>query len=479
MGDIAEQDQHQYVITIKDVKGMQEKIKEIPKLLNLTAGKESCCIFRVPQTLVDINNKAYHPQILSIGPYHHGEPHLNMIEEHKWKYLGELLDRTPPHVNGLNLYEYIDLIAPLETRIRHCYSEFIDLSSFDLIKMMVLDGLFINELISKNKGVAHSDPDDPIFRRAWILAFLKRDLLRLENQIPFFVLQTLFDNTRVTRSGDDDQTLAKLILGFFDNMVLERPDEVLERFVNHEGKHLLDFFRLSFIPPPSQPVIASNGFREVLERFANHKGKNDIPNSKRKGKNDHPSLQLIPSLKKLKAAGIKFKAKKGDTFSFLEIRFRYGVLEIPHICIDDSITCFFLNSVAFEQGYNNYCSMDMTAYTSFMGCLIKNPSDAGFLGDQEIIENYSGTDEELANFFNDLRKDVVFDIDDNYLSKVFEDVNEYQRNGWHVHWAGFKNTYFNTPWSIISALAALTLLLLTMIQAFFAVYPYAGGKSAG
>lgn len=460
MEEKAETDHHHHVITIEEVEEMEEKIKELPKLLNRTAGKKSCCIFRVPQSLVEINGKAYHPLILSIGPYHYGKPHLNMIEEHKWKFLGELLSRTPP--DGLKLDGYLKVIAPLETRIRDCYSEFIDFNSFDLIKMMVLDGLFIIELISRVGKVAPSDRDDPIFNMAWIFPFLLRDLLRLENQIPFFVLQTLFENTRVTRTCGDDQTLAKLILGFF-SYIVERPDEVLERFANLEGKHLLDFFRLSFIPPdpPQQKP----------------RKKANCSFGRRRGENDIPLLQLIPSAKKLDKAGIRFQAKKCDTF--LEIKFHNGVLEIPQIAIDDFTTWFLLNSVAFEQCYS-HCSKHVTAYATFMGCLISNPGDAGFLGDHKIVENYFGTERELAHFFNDLGKDVSFDIEDNnYLSMVFEDVNEYHRNGWHVQWAGFKYTYFKTPWSFISALAALILLLLNMILAFFAVYPYARGKHPG
>ncbi|OMP10803.1 hypothetical protein COLO4_04255 [Corchorus olitorius] len=107
-----------------------------------------------------------------------------------------------------------------------------------------------------------------------------------------------------------------------------------------------------------------------------------------------------------------------------------------------------------------------------MGCLINTPSDAGFLCDHKIIENYFGTDEEIAGFFNNVGKDVAFDIEKSYLAKVFEDVNEYYRNDWHVRWAEFKHVYFDTPWSFISALAAVMLLIFTMIQAFFATYAY-------
>lgn len=107
-----------------------------------------------------------------------------------------------------------------------------------------------------------------------------------------------------------------------------------------------------------------------------------------------------------------------------------------------------------------------------MGCLINAPSDAGFLCEYKIVENYFGADEEIASFFNNVGKDVTFDIQRSYLSKVFEDVNEHYSNNWHVRWAEFKHAYFDTPWSFISALAAFVLLVLTMIQAFFAFYGY-------
>ncbi|KAM2072100.1 hypothetical protein ACFX1T_040451 [Malus domestica] len=75
-------------------------------------------------------------------------------------------------------------------------------------------------------------------------------------------------------------------------------------------------------------------------------------------------------------------------------------------------------------------------------------------------------------FFKNLRKDVPSDIDSIYLNKLFNEVNEYQRNILHVQWADFRFKYFESPWSFLSALAALILLILTTIQAFFAVHGY-------
>ncbi|XP_015582714.2 UPF0481 protein At3g47200 isoform X1 [Ricinus communis] len=392
---------------------LEDKISKMPKLLNKTAGKSSCCIFRVPKSLAQINEKAYQPHIVSIGPYHHGNDQFQMIEEHKWRFLGAVLTRTK--AKDISLDDFFKAIAPKEEEIRECYSENIGYSSHQLIEMMILDGCFIIELLC-------------------IVA-------RLENQIPFFVLESLFGLVSVTLD-DSSRSLTELALEFFDYAV-ERPAEFLDRFKDKKGKHLLDLFRSTFIPPPQ--------------------GK---PNEDAYS----PFLQLIQSAKKLRLSGIKFKPKRTD--SFLDISFSHGVLRIPPLTVDDFTSSFLLNCVAFEQCYK-HCSKHITSYVTFMGCLINTPADAGYLSDHRIIENYFGTDDEVAKFFNDVGKDITFDIQRSYLSKLFKDVNKYYRNNFHIKWAGFKHTYFDSPWSFMSAMAALILLLLTIIQAFFAVYPYA------
>ncbi|KAH7561192.1 hypothetical protein JRO89_XS10G0188700 [Xanthoceras sorbifolium] len=416
---------------------VQQKMDTSPKMLSRSAGEESCCIFRVPQSLVEINEKAYQPHIVSMGPYHHGKQHLEMIQEHKWRYLGSLLARTRSH--GVSFKDLFVAIEPLEKSIRECYSETITFDSRQLIEMMVLDGCFVIELFCMVGSLVPRDVDDPIFSMAWIFPFLTRDLLRLENQIPYFVLETLFELTILSSRRQTPTTLAKLALHFFNYMV-QRDAKTLEQYYSLKGKHLLGLFRESFIPPSQETTRESS-----------------------------PLLQLIPSAKKLHLAGIEFKPRR--TNSFLDIKFGNGVLEIPPLTIDDFTSSVFLNIVAFEQCYR-HCTKHVTTYATLMGCLINTPGDAGFLSDHKIIENYFGTDEEVARFFNNVGKDVAFDIHRNYLSELFQNVNEHYRNNWHVRWASFKHTYFDTPWSFMSALAALILLLLTMIQSLFAVYAY-------
>ncbi|PQM35141.1 UPF0481 protein [Prunus yedoensis var. nudiflora] len=406
-------------------------------LLRPTAGNESCCIFKVRQCLAEINKKTYQPHIVSSGPYHCGDQHLEMIQQHKWRIVGELLARTPP--NGPTLDYYRQVVAAKEADIRGCYSETLSLSSDDLVEMMVLDGLFTIELFCRLGGLSlgHEYEYDPLFKLKFIFANIIRDLFRFENQIPFFVLQDLFDESKASRE-DSDKSLAELALTFF-NHALERAGQVLDQDFSAAGeaKHLLHLLRWSFIPnhsPQEEPV---------------------------------PPIECIQSAKKLRLAGIKFKTR--EAVSFLDVRFCNGVLEIPHIVIDDLLTHLLMNFVAFEQCYS-YCSKHVTTYAAFMSCLIRTPADVSFLCDKNVIENYLGTDEEVVHFFQNLGKGVPLDVGEGYLWKLFKEVNEYHRNMWHVRWASFRSKYFNTPWSFLSALAAVMLLLLTAVQTFFTVY---------
>lgn len=419
------------------LEAMHKKISEPPRLLSSSAGKQSCCIFRAPKSFVDINGKSYQPHIVSIGPYHHGEPHLQMIEEHKWRYLGSLLDRMKT-TTGLVLEDFLKAVESLELKARECYSETIQFNTDEFVELLVLDGLFIIELFRKVAKLVKFEPDDPIITMTWILPFFYRDFLKLENQIPYFVLEHLFDLSKLP-GEESGATLTTLALEFF-NYALLREDEDIAKHKHLKGRHLLDLVRSSLIPSDQAEPVKGN---------------------------TNTQTQVIHSISKLRRAGIKLNPAKEE--SFLVIRFRHGVIEMPTITIDDFMTYFLLNCVAYEQCHSG-CSKHITSYATMLDYLVNTSRDVEYLCDRNIIENNLGTDVEVAHFINNLGKDVAFDIELCYLSKLFNDVHHYYCNSWHVQWASFKYTYFDTPWSFISALAALILLLLTIAQTVFTIY---------
>ncbi|KDP42690.1 hypothetical protein JCGZ_23630 [Jatropha curcas] len=233
-------------------------------------------------------------------------------------------------------------------------------------------------------------------------------------------------------------SLSTLALNFF-NYFLQRPDGSITRHANLKGRHILDLVRSSYIDFERSQVENNNQTR----------------------------THIIQCVSKLRRAGILLTPGKAD--SFLVVKFNHGVIEMPTITIDDAMSSFLFNCVAYEQCHNG-SSKHFTTYATFLDCLVNTNKDVGYLCDHNIIENYFGTDAEVARFINNLGKEVAFDIDLCYLAKLFNDVHLYYMNSWHVQWAGFKYTYFDTPWSFISALAALILLVLTVTQTFYTIY---------
>ncbi|KAL6220591.1 hypothetical protein ACLB2K_008347 [Fragaria x ananassa] len=408
-------------------------------LLHPLAGNESCCIFRVPRCLAEIHPKTYQRHIVSIDPYHYGNHDLQMMQEHKQRYLRDLLARTQS--TGPKLDDYLQAVGSREQDVRDCYSENIKFGSSDLVAIMVLDGLFIIELFCREFGLVSSPPshgDDPIFNLAWVKPNLIRDLLRLENQIPFFVLRILFEKFKASR---------------LDIELQEAETHCFLAPINPTCKNT------------SIKGIKSNAWEAVKKLLAGLKPK--AVKASEETPLEGESVQLIKSARKLFKSGIKFKTVAAT--SFLDIRFRKGVLKIPNILIDDLLADLFLNFVAFEQYHYWHCSSrHITSYAAFMSFLIRTPEDATFLRDRDIIDNYLGTDGEVCTFFRSLGKDVTFYTGESHLCKLFKDVNKYQRNVCHVTWGEFKfkYKYFDTPWSFLSALAAVIVLLLTILQTF-------------
>ncbi|XP_030451159.1 UPF0481 protein At3g47200-like isoform X1 [Syzygium oleosum] len=422
---------------------MEMRFKQWPTLLKPSASKRSCCIFRAPQSLLQINEKAYEPQIVSIGPYHHGQQRLNMVEQHKPRFFSTLLERTKN--SGVGLDDYFNAIALRENDIRDCYSELLHCESSALVEMMVLDACFIVEVFRICGGVFEPDLDDPFFATPWMYIILIRDLLRIENQIPFFVLQEVFNLSNGNTENEANQrSLSELALLFF-NIAAQRPEGQLEKFYTvSKAKHLLDLFRLSLV-----------GHWDV------EKGVNA---------NDD-CLELIPSARQLLRSGIKCKLRKGDNLNLLDINFNRGELQIPRLTLDDFMSFFLPNCIAFEQCYC-YSSRHMTSYIIFMKCLVGTEADAELLSENQLLVNYLGSNAEVATFFNDLGKDIAFSIKISYLAELFRQVNRYHRSPCRMTWTGFKNKYFGSPWSFMSAIAAILLLGLTVLQAFYAVYGY-------
>jgi len=130
-----QQESGQWLINIK---------KDFANLTSLSTGWSIC---KVPCKLRDMNDGAYNPQIISIGPLHHGTHNVQDMQEHKWHYALSLLERTRDAEKTLD--ECGETILNNDALVRAYYPGSIkDVSSTDLAKMLLFDGCFILELLS-------------------------------------------------------------------------------------------------------------------------------------------------------------------------------------------------------------------------------------------------------------------------------------------------------------------------------------------
>jgi len=108
---------------------------------NATTSWDNLCIYRVPPYLQENDTKSYMPQIVSIGPFHHGHKHLMPMERHKWRAVNMVMARTKHDIKM-----YIDAMKELEEKARACYQGPINMKRNEFIEMLVLDGVFIIEI---------------------------------------------------------------------------------------------------------------------------------------------------------------------------------------------------------------------------------------------------------------------------------------------------------------------------------------------
>ncbi|MCL7049527.1 hypothetical protein MKW94_017085 [Papaver nudicaule] len=520
-----------------------EKVESSRSLSRYWGG---CCIYRLHEKFHKMS-EAYVPEVVSIGPFHCKKENLKSTEECKLLYMHDLLCRTAEKkykdVTEINndidfiteeiqevkasciqkrekieelvskcstsetitsnrwlipLMYCVEAIKKIMPLASECYSEPIMLNDDEFVEMMVIDGLFIIELLQRCAKKRKNVKDDPLLGKLWVLSSLTRDLLLLENQLPMVVLRCLFDLTSL-EDELEGKSLNMLVLGFF-NHLMPRGREVLtmhSKRHNHESKHLLSLIAKTFHPPTRAKKAQSRWkFLQIATKMKRTASMNSVKadksswtlfsrsvsvklnqagfckfiiggSSSAAAHSSRPppdvedtaasssSWKYIPNVTELKRAGVRFK--KGSTEgSALDIKFNDGVLVIPPIIIQDKTELLFRNIIAYEQ-----CSegrdMYMTSYAFLMDSLIDSAQDVEMLRNKGIITNILGSDEDVSNLFNKLCCELI--TDNFYYSHLRDQVNEYYKR------------------RLLSLVAGSLLIVLTFTGAVFAILSFFVHKS--
>ncbi|KAL5794967.1 hypothetical protein ACOSP7_003561 [Xanthoceras sorbifolium] len=407
---------------------IDEKNNSVEVLLD---GRERC-IYRVPQYLRKLNEEAYTPRLISIGPLHHGKYHLLGMESHKKSCWLKFKRQNKQKSKDVENY-----IKGEEQRIRAHYSVTSNLQFSNYIKMIKYDALFIIKLF---RGEILNCS---FLKHPQILHDLLIDLLLLENQLPYYVLNDLYMKIYPCSN-----------VSFFFDLSLRYFGLIFEIFKcgrfskQPKVEHFTDLLR--------------NGLLKDVQ-FTNL------------GPHDE-EVDDLPSATKLKESGLKFRGIKDKCFLDISLVKRkcckwlpcseVDAVRIPRIEIYDDTEIFFRNLMALEVFHYPYQTY-ICNYVDLMDYLIDTVKDVDLLVEKEIIVNCVGNNEVIAKMFNKLCSHISPSRSCYY--GIAKDMKAHYNNRWYHLKATLRSVYFSNLWTGTATVAAALLLFLTLIQAVCSV----------
>ncbi|XP_059460686.1 UPF0481 protein At3g47200-like [Corylus avellana] len=394
--------------------------KEVESLKPLSSPE--CCIYKVPDPLRKLNEEAYTPQVISIGPFHHGNQKLQIMEKYKVRYLKEFMERVK-----INLENLVCTIEDSEESVRQCYAEVIPLSRYDFLKMILMDASFIVELFVRNwRGGSAWTRDDRKVLKPWLAARMVLDFMLLENQLPFFIIEKLFELASASRR--DLPSFTELTFRYFE------------------------FYNIQNFSPNLEPKIMH--FVDLLRKFY-------LPHPQSLPRRKSQIVEHMYGATQLSEVGLKFEVNRSSK-CLLDLHYEKGVLKIPRFTLDNCTELYARNLMAFEQCHYPNDSY-VTDYFLMLHFLIQSEKDVGLLGRKGIMVNGLGNND--ATFINSLGTSIVYSTMSSNYYDICNKLKEFYEDPSHGWLASLRRDYLRTPWLVASTTAAVTLLILTFVQA--------------
>lgn len=413
------------------VEAMQRRVDAAAPL----ADDDPYIILRLPSAVRERHRDLYEPKVVSVGPYYHGRAGLGAAQQHKWRLLRDFLSRAggkkqaAAGAGGLGLGAYVRAAREVEADARRCYAEAFGLGADEFAELLVLDGCFLLEFFLKKGEGQLAAPGGA----KWAWHHMYHDVLLLDNQIPFFVIEKLHGVAFAGGAEADRDALLDIFCKAFagdlpsSRVIRPRSDKTIH--------HLL---HLHYECNVRNPAADSNGpARRNSIGDANAASlaiwKQPAIPSPRSGEAGGKGrlTSMIPPAGKMEEAGVTFK-RKATPRDVFDVSFRYGVLHVPAFVIDEGAKVLLANLVAFEQGGGRAArQLDagnlVTAFVALVGSLVNSRRDLEVLRRCGIMHCMLPDDDAVA-YFNHVVQYTTMDYDRHLLAVLFRDVRE------HCHW---------------------------------------------
>ncbi|KAL6324738.1 hypothetical protein AAG906_017078 [Vitis piasezkii] len=399
---------------------------------------------KVPQMLRGTQDfkKFYEPRVISIGPYHHGKPDLGRVEMIKPPCAQKFLADSNQDIEAL----YTKIRSNIEA-VKKCYDWSSTKSMINVLKVHEID-------------------------------FVEQDLFLLENQLPFGVLKLIFEGANFKVGLPMEKNIIKFVT------VIGMPEglssEIQLKEVNEEPSHLLDLLRSALLGRfhmiRSQPEKEQQPKKKGKSSSSSQGGKWGLRWPWKKGK-QRGIRQSFRHIKELKAAGIYLKPSR--TCFLRDVSFKsyffFGYLKLPPITIDDFTKPMFLNMVAYEMCPDAPDDYAVTSYVCFLEDLIDHADDVKELRSKHILHNFLGSDEDVAQIFNEIGNGLV---DPGIYEEVKDLIQKHYDKRVNTWIAEALHDHFRSPWTFMALIAAVLILILTGFQTYYAHPVYGHVKAS-
>ncbi|KAD3336132.1 hypothetical protein E3N88_31651 [Mikania micrantha] len=269
------------------------------------------------------------------------------------------------------------------------------------------------------------------------------DMVLLENQIPLFFLDQMFQCTVL--KFNSNVSFIEHIKPVLNSHKLFQADLKFNNISFGTNDHFLSLLHQCYMPPA----------RYIIKKCMS---------------------KIIHSAIDLDRAGVNFKPSKDPTWVMdMEVKqnqlpcffwsWNKPTLTMPALSVHDSTELLFRNLIAYEQSFptQSYVS----SYAFVMDMLVNTQEDVAKLVESKVLVNIMSSNEEAANMINKICKNVI--VSDSYYEEEWEKLINYCNGYWPKHIAKMRSTYFSSPWSIIALVAGMILFVLQDLQTIFTI----------
>nr|XP_023898829.1 UPF0481 protein At3g47200-like [Quercus suber] len=403
------------------------------------------------------NMKFFEPRMVSLGPIHHGKENYQLAEKHKLVLTYEFIKDS-----GKTIQEVYKKVEENIKELRECFEEEVTEKYDDeaLAWLLFVDGCAILQYMY----IQCANPSK--FKELRIkhdrVAFVQQDLFLLENQLPYILLEWLMSLSEMKKKLED--SINKFIDGFLRSVFKQQQEDSRRSLESQDQTISVDIMEPK---PKPKPIHLLDKLRTSL--LAKHGGQGANTNDPTSPNDDWQSYRNV---QELQAAGIYLKLSESHSLSLSDIYFStlfpcFGFLWLPPIKVDDSTGPKFFNLIAYEMCPDFDNDYGVTSYISFLDSLIDEANDVKELRKAGVLQNFLGSDQEVAQLFNEIGTDLVPNT--KIYLEVRSSIQEYYKNKFLTWTSQVIHDHFSSPWTIIAFIAAFFALILSTLQTWYTV----------